>query len=195
MGRSGRGWGPFSGGQLTTMVCVIVAAVAFPVGAWAVVSGSNVFVTDATSGSRAAVSTSGAVSVAGGVTANNASPKNLFRHWGIPSAAYTNVGAPPAGKALVVTSIVIDTYSDPTPNSSAALSFVVSSMDATCAHQVQALITDVNPSGFGMTTIPFPSGVVIPAGRALCSAKTASIGVEIGVYGYLVAASAAPPGA
>ena len=62
---SGRSWGPFSGGQLTMMVCVIVVAIAFPVGAWAV-SGTSVFVTDNVSGKTATVNASGQLSVNAG---------------------------------------------------------------------------------------------------------------------------------
>ena len=47
--REGRGWGPFSGGQLTVIIVAIAVMILLPVGAFAVVSGSNVFVTDATS--------------------------------------------------------------------------------------------------------------------------------------------------
>ena len=66
--RGGRGWGPFSGAQLTVIVTAVVVMVMLPVGAFAVVSGSNVFVTDATSGKHATVNSLGQVTVADGAT-------------------------------------------------------------------------------------------------------------------------------
>ena len=42
-----RGWGPFTGGQLTAIVITLAIVIGFPVAAFAV-TGSNVFVTDAT---------------------------------------------------------------------------------------------------------------------------------------------------
>ena len=39
--REGRGWGPFSGGQLTVIIVTFAALLLFPVGAWAL-SFSNV---------------------------------------------------------------------------------------------------------------------------------------------------------
>ena len=66
--RGGRGWGPFSGAQLTVIVTAVVVMVMLPVGAFAVVSGSNAFVTDATSGKHAAVNTLGQLTVADGAT-------------------------------------------------------------------------------------------------------------------------------
>jgi len=57
--REGRGWGPFSGAQLTIIIVAICVMVMLPVGAFAVVSGSNVFVTDATTGAQAKVNAQG----------------------------------------------------------------------------------------------------------------------------------------
>src|SRR5262245_47028180 len=66
--RKGRGWGPFSGGQLTAIILGGLLAIAFPVGAYAAVSGSNVFVADATSGARAGVTSAGKVKVDTGLS-------------------------------------------------------------------------------------------------------------------------------
>ena len=52
--RRERGWGPFSGGQLTIIIVTFAVLLLFPIGAWAV-TGSNVFVTDSTSGAHAKV--------------------------------------------------------------------------------------------------------------------------------------------
>ena len=58
--RSERGLGPFTGGQLTVIILGITLAIAFPIGAWSV-TGSNVFVADATSGKTAKVDANGNV--------------------------------------------------------------------------------------------------------------------------------------
>jgi hypothetical protein len=192
MSRSGRGWGPFSGGQLTTMVCVIVAAVAFPVGAWAV-SGSNVFVTDATSGAHAAVSSSGAVSVTGTVTANNANAKNLYENFAVTSSTlFVPVAQPAAGKALVITSLEFNTYAGAAQGNN--LIYAVSAIDATCSFSA-GVVGYVDPASNGVTSIPIPSGLVIPANRALCVADSEGLGVTATTFGYLVSASSAPSGA
>jgi hypothetical protein len=67
-GREGRGLGPFTSGHLTIIVVVVVIVVAFPLAAFAV-TGSNVFVTDATSGAHAKVDGGGHVVVGDGVGA------------------------------------------------------------------------------------------------------------------------------
>src|SRR5689334_5979318 len=52
--RVARGLGPFSSGHLTIIVVTLLVVVAFPFAAFAV-TGNNVFVTDATSGTHANV--------------------------------------------------------------------------------------------------------------------------------------------
>jgi hypothetical protein len=54
--------GPFTGKQLTVIICTLMVLLLFPVGAWAV-SGSNVFVTDASSGARGRVDAKGGQNV------------------------------------------------------------------------------------------------------------------------------------
>ena len=63
--RDGRGLGPFTSGHLTIIVVTLLIVVAFPFAAFAV-TGSNVFVTDATSGMRAKVDSTGHVVVGDG---------------------------------------------------------------------------------------------------------------------------------
>src|SRR5689334_7825874 len=118
--REGRGLGPFSGGQLTVIIVAALLAIAFPVGAWAV-SGSNVFVTDATSGVHAKVTSTGQLqthpngplTVNGSVTAGYAAGSLLHSPsvGGNYSVQADSCGSgtcqtlfkPPAGKAAVVT--------------------------------------------------------------------------------------------
>ena len=61
--RDGRGWGPFSGAQLTVIIVAIAVMIMLPVGAFAVVSGSNVFVTDAVTGKQQKVNAAGQAQV------------------------------------------------------------------------------------------------------------------------------------
>src|SRR4051812_40564665 len=117
-----RGWGPFTGRQLTFVVCTFLVLVMFPVGAWAV-SGSNSFITDATSGKHAKVDGKQNVSVAlrDSATATAAKVDSAGRVSTIGDVAAPNSflvmqpmqvagdgasgsGPPPDGKALIVTS-------------------------------------------------------------------------------------------
>ena len=193
MARNGRGWGPFSGGQLTTIIVAIAVVAGFPFAAGAVTPGTSVFVTDPTSAVQAKVSTAGALNVSGSVSANNASPMNLYQLYSNPGASVWNlVAAPPTGKALIITSVVVDT-SSVTPALSQEVIFDVSTTDASCA-TVGSQLVHIHPATIGATTIPIPSGFVIPAKRALCAEGTHNIISNTFVYGYLVPAGTAPPG-
>ncbi len=69
-GRSDRrGWGPFSGAQLTIIIVAIAVMVLLPVGAFAVVSGTNSFVTDPGTGKQAKVTANGEVLTSARTTA------------------------------------------------------------------------------------------------------------------------------
>lgn len=57
-GRRGR-LGPFTGGQLTVLLITGMLVIGLPVGAYAAVTGSNVFITDHTSGAHASVAPNG----------------------------------------------------------------------------------------------------------------------------------------
>jgi hypothetical protein len=86
--RAGRGLGPFTGGQLTVIVMTFAVLLLVPIGAWAV-TGSNIFVTDATSGTRAKVDSTGNLQ-----TKTNAVTTELKSGSGVPVAASGTVLVP-----------------------------------------------------------------------------------------------------
>jgi hypothetical protein len=108
--RDGRGFGPFTSGHLTIIMVTLLIVVAFPFAAFAV-TGSNVFVTDATSGTRAKVDSLGNLQTrvsSGFVNATPAAPSQQL----VRTATFSDVGAkcktlvaPPTGKAVVITTV------------------------------------------------------------------------------------------
>ena len=97
-GRSARrGWGPFSGAQLTVIIVAIAVMVMLPVGAFAV-SGTNSFITDAVSGKQASVNTSGALSVAPAAT-------------NVVIASGTSTAIPAKGAGYIVYQVNVAAYS------------------------------------------------------------------------------------
>jgi len=193
---SSRGWGPFSGAQLTIIVVTFAVLLLFPIGAWAV-SGSNVFVTDATSGQHAIVNGDGSLTVA------QASPKNFFtRSTGADSGTFKRIVAAPSGHALVVTSIDIDIFVASLTGIGHNVEIAVSKTNNTCsatasdpASHFPAL--DFNPGTIGLTVVPFQPGLVVPANRALCvlNSDPSHINAEVYVFGYQIPAGAAAAGA
>ena len=125
------------------------------------------------------------------MTATNASPKSLYQNVGYPGTnpTFAPVAAPPATKALVITSLAVDVYDAP---GTGYVTLVISKTDATCA-TYGSVVGYHYASTLGTTSIPIPSGLVIPANRALC-AVNGGITATVMVFGYLVAASSAPRG-
>ena len=105
-------WGPFSGAQLTVILVTLIAVVALPVGAGAVLSFSNVAITDPGGVNRATVDAAhnlhtsvngGTVGVTGAVTATQTPPSLTFHKQAAGSGSgCVTIATAPAGKALVI---------------------------------------------------------------------------------------------
>ena len=186
-----RGWGPFTGRQLTTIICIALVTILFPVGAWAV-TGSNVFITSASTGAHAAVSSTGALSVTGSVNANQALPASTFTSFsGAAESTGCNRVTPPvpAGKALVVTSVNV------------AVSFVTTgpvfvAVDAASGASPCGAIESVDESYVPGTKtsedVQIPSGVAIKAGHAVgvfLQSASGDAQAVVHVHGYYVSSS------
>jgi hypothetical protein len=177
-------WGPFTGRQLTTIICVIVVAALFPVGAWAV-SGSSVFVTDSTSGKHASVDSEGQLHV----VANVAGAKSWMQS-DSPSlaGAYAPRVVVPVGKALVVRQIHVDWFgadgsSDPW------VAWIVG--NAACNSNISSTSETMDlPNGQDDRVVSFDPGYIVPAGEALCGVKSGAGTFYMKVYGYYVSSSA-----
>jgi hypothetical protein len=194
-----RGFGPFTGGQLTTIIVTFAVLLLVPIGAWAV-TGSNVFVTDATSGSTAKVDASGSLQtrVKGAVSVS--APTPAIAHGNLVSPTIcgaadtcTLVIAPPAGKALIVTSIHLSAWDVPTPGGGERVLFRTS-VDGTCnAGSLTDTVDVAHPGGTGDVVLTYSPGLPVQAGRALCAVTNdGALGVDITAWGYTVAPSAVP---
>ena len=191
-----RGWGPFSGGQLTLIIVTVVVMVGLPVGAFAVVKGSNSFITDATSGTHAKVTSNGQLqthpngplTVSGSVTP--AAPASMIvdsLDGGlVPSLDYQPLllETLSAGKAVVVTSITIGPHG--VLNSTASVEIKVGS---TPALSYAIGVVTLNP-GTQPVTLPFPSGLPIKHDHQLwLFGRGPSIYADASVNGYYVPAA------
>jgi hypothetical protein len=203
--------GPFSGWQLTVIICVVFATLFFPATVWAV-SGSNVFVTDAVTGARAKVDSAGnqqvhqngTVTVAGSVTASQPTASIYRSNFVSDGPCATTapfkcptVAKPPAGKALVLTDIHLDVRVALATGIGEDLDFWISS-DGTCDQATFTVtVDDVNPAGIGEIVLPMDTGLAIPAGEALCvlNGDSVNITAESYAFGYTVAPNAVPAAA
>ena len=104
-------WGPFTGRQLTTIICVLSVMLLLPVSAWATVSFTNVAITDPGGVNRAKVDSTGALAVA----ARPALPTKpiVITATGTPLVSGNPVPVllyGPAAKAFGLTSLTISSF-------------------------------------------------------------------------------------
>jgi hypothetical protein len=176
-------WGPFNGRQLTTIiVALIVGVVMVPTGAFAVTTLKSVVINDPTGTHRALVDKTGSLQVAA------APPRAFFQNqsFGL-SSGFVALASPPAGSALIVTTIHLDTVADPTPGNGQNVFFEVET--GTCSgNQVGTYFQVVNPPSVGETDVPLSPGLGIPAGDTLCGQENGSVRAGASVSGYTVPA-------
>jgi hypothetical protein len=151
--RTGRGWGPFTGGQLAAIIIAVVVVV---------VSGSNGFVTNPATGKRAVVNTLGQVSAAvtGTVTANVTNP-----HWAMgaqinPGSTFTPLLSGPR----FVGAIHLD-FSTVAPGPIDAVQLGTSTDSCTSV----AIIDNVHPAEVGEVQLTYGTGLYVPTGTTICA--------------------------
>jgi len=215
--RQTRGWGPFSGGQLTTIICVVVVTVLFPAASWAV-TGSSVFLTDPHNNHRAAidaagdlqthpngtqtvtgtvgvdgsVSVNGTANVSGSVTATPTPPSASYNSFAIAgeSAGCNSETAPvPAGEALIVTSITVRIAS--VTAGPVSVYAVVAKPGSPCSTLNTADAIDISGADVSQV-MSFPSGFPIQPGHLVGISLASNSGDALGtvaVHGYLVSSA------
>ena len=107
---------------------------------------------------------------------------------------YAIIASPPSGDALIVTTIHIDTFYDPAPETNQYLLFFIAPSTTCAGSIVDPYQTIVTPSSIGETDIPFTPGLAIPAGDALCAEATNNIEGYGSATGYTVPSGEVPAG-
>ena len=193
-----RTWGPFTGRQLTTVICIGIVTVLFPVTAFAL-SGSPVFLQDPHSRQSATVDASGNVQtrVNGGAPGNVAATSQFAQS---NELVLTSTFVPlltPGGKELIVTDVHLDWFGVPVPAGDPFVLLEVGEQE-TCTNVAVATsqVFDL-PTAQGFDQVKFSPGYIVPAGKSLCARVETTAGTAIvNAFGYYVAAgSVASPNA
>jgi hypothetical protein len=181
-------WGPFTGRQLTTIICVVVVTVMFPFAAGAV-TGSNTFITDPVTGNHATVA-NGALVTGIAPTRNFVSSANVDMN-GVPGEAYSVLLTASATHALVITDLLLSWNGQVAANDDFAEINIGTPGSPCTAMSLNAFeyfdVTDVN----GHSDTHWSTGYVVPAGKAICVRAPVNHGdFHVRVYGYFVASTA-----
>jgi len=176
-----------SAGTILGFIAVLIS-----LGGVAYAAGALVTIADPVTNAKARVLANGALEVwVNGQTLNTqlAPPARIFHS---PFAQLNNgsgcvaLATPPAGSALIIQQVRVNTFANPTPGASNVVILVVG---PTCA---AGSISSVNPPGFGLTTITFGAGLAVPQGSKLWAAVGGGIAAEIYSDGITVPAAQVP---
>ena len=178
-------WGPFTGRQLTTIICVAIVTVLFPVTAWGI-AGSSVFVTDPHTKAHASINRAGQLAVNG--TVNTVAPGVSYNSMQVVDQTKQGctpvTGFVPKGRVLVVTSVTVTVKS---------MSLGAVDTDLWTGIACTQVVAGLTVPGPGQSqTLPLPSGLPIKPGERLfvnLAAPSQSAIVLVTTNGYLAPSS------
>jgi hypothetical protein len=164
-------WGPFTGRQLTTIICITIVALLLPVAASSATA-SHVVVD------------SGKVTLASQAAANVAQRSQFISSdlKSVPQSGDVMILAPPAGKGLVITTFHVTAFA---VSAGSSVHFFFGE-PTTCA--LERFTYDiVFAAGYSTAHETVVPGYVVPPGKALCAHSSGTIGFYTSAYGYIVA--------
>ena len=170
------------------MVVAVIAFIAATAGTALAATGQLVNIADPTDANRLAkVDTAGrlhvgdgggAMTVDGTVNQREMTPTTPMRF-----SAGINIGDPdvkiatsPANKALVIESLSLNTYSNPTPGQAQNVQFYIG---PTNHGPLAPIVAQINPPGLGLDTVNVESGIIVPSGSSLSRTATVRCGPRV----------------
>ena len=182
------------------MVVAIVAIVVATAGTAFAATGQLVNIVDPSDSARAAKvgSTgklhvgdgSGPLTVDGTTTSHEAPPSAFVRSRAIAaSGGCIPIFTAPADKAIVVKTLLVDTYVNPSPSQ---LDYIAIHLGTDCGSNV--VLFD-STTTVGLESIPLDPGVAVPAGQSLSVRTSGDLRAEVYGMGYTVPAGAVPAAA
>jgi hypothetical protein len=167
---------------------VAVMAAIVPGTLWAVDPFQNVAIQDPVSGHKASVDAGKRLITYDWVGSADEIPANFARFYnGSQTTGCTKIATPPAGKALIVRTLALDTWVADSIGAGHSMYFYVG---AACSG---IPVFAFNPSGIGLVTSTLTPGITVPAGQSLWRFKGSSaINVDINGAGYVLPANWVP---
>jgi hypothetical protein len=176
-------WGLFSGTHLTIMF-VAAMAVMLPSALWAVNTLGYVAIQDPFNGKKSHIDDNRRLWVLDQLAMYQRNPANFVHVFGSSSGSCVTVYTVPAGKALIIQTIVGYMHNGMPAGNPQEFDLYEG---ANCANFIGALISD---RAHETVTETFASGIAIPAGSVVSAFGISNGSFEI--YGYLVPASLVP---
>ena len=155
-------------------------------------TGQLVNIADPGDSSRVAeVDAQGNLSIGGTVNARELPPRTPMHFSGGINLgdSFEKLASAPSGKALVIKSLDLNTYANPTPGQAQNVQFYIG---PTGSGPLAPIVAQVNPPGLGLSPVDVGSGIIVPNGSSLWVDGNGSVqGLAFG-FGFIVAAASVP---
>jgi hypothetical protein len=165
------------------VIGVCVTALVMPTAAFA--ADTLVKIVGSPSGNKADVSSAGQLLTAAATPANYYSPGDI-----ILTTSGIAIATPPSGDGLVVTSVEVDVFGDPTPGPGNLVEVYLG--NSSCLNVIGPYVHAVNPGSVGETDLQFNPGLAVPSGDALCADNGDGVQAEATAIGYTAPAASVP---
>jgi hypothetical protein len=157
-------------------------------------TGQLVNIADGTNAARIAkVDANGklSVGVSGTVSQRELPPATPMRFAaGITAAGdVLKVATAPANKALIIKSLFLNTYANPSPGQSTNVQFYMGPTDGS---PLAPIVAQINPTDLGLTAANVEPGIIVPSGQSLYADGSGSVQGLVFGFGSIVAAGSVP---
>jgi hypothetical protein len=183
------------------MVVAVVAFIAATAGTALAATGQLVNIADPTNAARLAKvdaggrlnvgDGSGPLTVDGIVNQRETPPTTpMYFSTGINIGdGFIKIATSPANKALVIKSLFLNTYSNPSPGQAQNVQFYIG---PTGSGPLAPIVAEINPPGLGLDSANVESGIIVPATSSLYADGNGSVQGLVYGFGYIVASSSGP---
>jgi hypothetical protein len=136
------------------------------------------------------------VTSAGQLLTTEADPSTFVQTADVyPSTTPTPIAKPKTNEALIVTTVHVDVFEDPSPGAGQWVELTEETGSTCTGSAVGAFYHRINPGSVGEIDESFDPGLVVAKGDALCAEDYGSVDTEVDVSGYTVSSADAPTGA
>jgi hypothetical protein len=180
------------------MVVAVIAFIAATAGTALAATGQLVNIADPTDATKLAkVDASGKLNVGDGSSSltvdGTVSQREVPPSTPLHFSAGINLASParkvatsPANKALVIKSLFLNTYSNPSPGQAQNVQFYIG---PTSGAPLAPIVAQINPPGLGLATANVEPGITIPSGSSLFADGNGSVQGLVFGFGYIVSSA------
>jgi hypothetical protein len=99
------------------------------------------------------------------------------------ASSFIKIATAPANKALVIKSITLNTYANPSPGQAQNVQFYIGPTDN---GPLAPIVFQINPTGLGLDSASIETGIIVKSGNSLWADGNGSVAGLVFGFGYIV---------